>query len=541
MSIKVSDAQNLPLNVLLVRKNFNLLINKSAEAILQVGNKCCKTGIRKVIILSLIFFSTKLMGQVSSFQIDCGIPIDVTYVTHPDKTNSLYFFWNHNELIDLSESEINILKNQQLTRTLANEIFKRFSGVISSEQDILNFAVMNETNKINLTLRDSIKKEQIIDMSNLSVMKIIYSDLKSKNSLRASTLCSQSEFANKLNNGIENFKTRVLTSQTKAFVLDDPEIIQLKNSEGIPDRMIFTQNDDTSFYYNSDIRNPVAFTNFIVRNPRTNGKDELIKPSNFSSYHYIRPGSIVNVVFEKLIYKKLNNSKISIQAYLKRKDESVVPITVSGFSDVKIISNQTEFEKNIQSLQDNSTATNTVNGSAKTLSYNYSVKSSNMTPIQAEINTSMANPRPEDKLIVTVANVSDGGVSFTMTFEFQDYGWTIEPIGGFSWILPIDQGTHNFSPAGSSGVSFYYKLNKGAKFWSNFFNPSFGPELNVLQDENQNTNVALGLSASLFLRTIKVGYGWFLVGQNGRPYVSLGVNFVEGYKTIATVLKRANE
>jgi len=63
----------------------------------------------------------------------------------------------------------------------------------------------------------------------------------------------------------------------------------------------------------------------------------------------------------------------------------------------------------------------------------------------------------------------------------------------------------------------------------------------VLQDANQNTNVGLGLSVSTFLRTVKVGYGWYLVGENGRPYVSIGVNFVESYKSISSILGRSQE
>ncbi|MEP3837728.1 MAG: hypothetical protein ABJM36_08775 [Algibacter sp.] len=284
------------------------------------------------------------------------------------------------------------------------------------------------------------------------------------------------------------------------------------------------------YWYNEDIRNPISFTEFIVRNPRTNGTDKLTKPSNLSSYHYIKPGSIINILFKDEVYDQLNDGvELTIKAYLKRIDESVVPIAVSGYFDVKLDTNQEEFEKNItKSNQDG-------------LEYTYKVTPTIRGPIQAEVNSSMANPQPQDKLIITIINSSDGNVSFTTTFEFEDFGWESTPSGGFSWVNTINQNNSNFRPAGSSGISFHYKLNKGSKFLLNFINPSFGPELLVLQDSNEDTLIGLGLSVSTFLRTVKVGYGWYLVGENGRPYVSIGVNFIEGYKSISSILSRSKE
>jgi len=287
------------------------------------------------------------------------------------------------------------------------------------------------------------------------------------------------------------------------------------------------------YWFEKDIRNPISFTEFIVRNPRINGRDVLTKPSNLSSYHYIRPGAIVNILFNKEIYSKLEKTtELTVSAYLKRVDGSVVPIAVSGYFDVNIETNQVDFENNITSI-------NTKNQTS--LVYNFDIKTFNREPIQAEVNTSMANPQPKDKLVVTIINSSDGNISFTTTFEYEDFGWETTPSGGFSWVNTINQNNSNFRIAGSSGISFHYKLNKGSSFWKNFINPSFGPELLVLQDTNENTNIGLGVSVSTFLRTVKIGYGWYLVGENGRPYVSIGVNFVEGYKSISSILARSKE
>lgn len=291
-----------------------------------------------------------------------------------------------------------------------------------------------------------------------------------------------------------------------------------------------SEDNEKLYWYENDIRNPISFTQFIIRNPRTNGKDKLTRPSNLSSYHYIKPGSLINIIFNKEVYNQLNNAQLTVSAYLKRVDGTIVPVTVSGYFEVEVNSNQVDFEKNI-ALTD----------AEDSLVYNFEINSKKGGPIQAEVNTSMINPQPKDKLIITITNVSDGNTSFTTTFEYEDFGWETTASGGFSWVNTINQNNSNFKPAGSSGVSFHYKLDKGSKFWLNFINPSFGPELLVLQDANQNTNVGLGLSISTALRTVKFGYGWYLVGENGRPYVSIGVNFVEGFKTISSILSRSKE
>lgn len=287
----------------------------------------------------------------------------------------------------------------------------------------------------------------------------------------------------------------------------------MKNSDFLKENPALKQNND--------IRNPITFTKFLVRNPAINGKGITIIPTNNASYHYIRPGSIVNILFIKEIYELLNTD-ITIKAYIKKKDESIVPVGVGGFYDVKLETNQTNFEKNKQD--------------DKTLTYAYSMDRYYGAPIQTEINTTNVKVEAEDKLYVSIINVSDGGVSFTTVFEYEDFGWTSQASGGFAWINPINTGSHEFVPAGSAGYSFYFKVNKGAPFWKKFFIPSFGPELNVLQGQDNKTMVGLGGSLSVFLRTVKVGYGWFLSGNNGKPYVSLGVNFIEGFQTISSVL-----
>ena len=169
---------------------------------------------------------------------------------------------------------------------------------------------------------------------------------------------------------------------------------------------------------------------------------------------------MVNILFNEGVYKNLNGVKLNIQAYIKRKDESIVPITVSGYYVVSLNSNETNFEK---------TAVSANTGNVTPLNYIYTIEPHTLTPIQTEINTSAANPQVGDKLIVTVTNATDGNVSFTTTMEYDDFGWSSQAVGSFSWVNTINIGSKNFLAAGTSGFNFTYKLDKGANFWKNFF------------------------------------------------------------------------
>lgn len=195
-------------------------------------------------------------------------------------------------------------------------------------------------------------------------------------------------------NIISNYIDRKAEAEKKALLSLTPEERENKSK--------------STYVQFKDIRNPITFTDFIIRNPRANGKNVITKHVNASSYNYIKPGSIVNILFNEDIYGKLKGDvKLTVSAYLKRFDGTVVPITVSGFFDVEVKTDKEEFEQNLVSKDLGSEDIN----EAITLDYNYTIKTTSRGPIQAEINTSMANPQPKDKLIVTVVNVSDGNVS----------------------------------------------------------------------------------------------------------------------------------
>lgn len=473
-----------------------------------------------ILFTTITYFS---FGQINTSKFKCGEDFRLSYKTTLDNTTELEFLWNTEESVDVGNEMLRNLtdvngkiKKEELL-TIINK--KRGFKIPTTELND-DFSFTGDTTKIKYSLKRRYTKGGITDYRKDELINTLHNTL---NNMTNGKICEISKFKLDLINELNYLKENILIRSTQEPLFKNKKIKELVKRE----------EDTTKPLYDVDIRNPITFTRFIVRNPRINGKNTLIEPGNYAAYHYIRPGSMINIVFDKYILDKLDNEdiKLTIKAYLKRKNGTVVPINVSGFYEVKESTNKSEFEKNSLTEQEGE----------EDLDYNYDIKARRNSPIQTEVNTSIENPQPEDQLVITIANISDGGVSFTTTFEYENYGWETSASGGFSWVNSKGQ-TNNFRPAGSSGVSFHYKLNKGANFGWNFINPSFGPELLVLQGENStSTNVGLGFSLSTFLRTVKVGYGWYLTGENGKPYFSVGVNFVEGYKSLSTILARSKE
>lgn len=489
-------------------------------------------------LLFVAYFASH--GQTNSFEIkNCGSTYNVKYLTEADDDFKLVFSWKSEKSIILNKNnnyeKLTDIKGKDtlISKTKLIQFIKKDLGYNYFLNDLTDVRFKDKTKQVlEYSILKEYSKNQIKKDSEDEVFDSIYEALKSEDDKLKT--CSKKDFKESLVKGITDLKDKIFKHITSLNSFNNKEIIFAKDSVKTKFLFIKTGEKSVQYYHKKDIRNPIAFTVFIVRNPRTNGTDKLTKLSNLSSYHYIKPGSIINIVFDDKVYNKLNNSNITITAYLKRKSGTIVPVTVSGFYEVKINSNQSDYERNITYKNSKNEDNN--------LNYEYKILNHKSTPIQTEVNTSMVNPQPEDLLIITVTNVSDGNVSYTTTFEFEEFGWITQPSGGFSWIKTLNEGTE-FRPAGTSGVSFYYKFDKGAKFVNHFFVPSFGPELLVFQDNDnsQATNVALGVSLSTFLRTVKFGGGWYLVGEKGKPYFSIGVNFVEGYKTISSILKNSRE
>lgn len=464
-----------------------------------------------------------MFGQVNSFTLNCGIPVKVLYQKNLD--NSVNF--NFNYVDSRSETLINDLPDQKYLNNKSNK--QILVSLLNSKYfqvhqiDQLNiFAYDKATKKVDYKLNFDFSKSNIFIVKGQDTqIDFIYDNLKSLFShYNIPFNCPKSNFKTDILNEMSTLENKILNSFTRSnSTYSNTEIKKL---------------DTITFDYQNDIRNPISFTSFLIRNPRINGKSEIVTPGNSSSYNYIRPGSIINILFLNDVIRKLKEPQLSIEAYLKRIDGTIIPININGFFEVELESNQKDIEHTpINKLMERA-AKNSASGFE--LTYDYTITPTSNYPIQTEINPNPLNPQIGEKIFVTIINNNDNNSSFSMIFEFEDYGWTGQADGGFSWVNTINSGNHDFVAGGSSSYNFYYKHNKGDRFFKKFITPSFGPELLVLQDSAQKTLVGLGVNTAIFMRTFRIGYGWYLNGNNGRPYVSVGVNFVEGYKSISSIL-----
>lgn len=464
-----------------------------------------------------------MSGQVNSFTLNCGIPLKVLYQKNLD--NSVNF--NFNYVDSRSETLINDLPNQkdlnnknnkQILISILNDKYSQVHQV--NQLEILVYD--NTIKKVDYKLNLDFSKDNIFIAKNQGTqIDFIYDNLNSLFSHYSIPFnCTKAYFKTTILNEISTLENKILNSFTTTnATYNNPKIKKIDNYK--------------EEYYR-DIRNPISFTSFLIRNPRINGKSEIVIPINSSSYNYIRPGSIINILFLNDVLTNLKEPQLSVEAYLKRTDGTIIPININGFFEVELNSNQNTVEH---------TTTNKLLESAVlegesgfTLNYDYKITPTSNYPIQSEINPNPLNPQIGEKIFITIINNSDNNSSFSMIFEFEDFGWTGQADGGFSWVNTINSGNHDFVAGGSSSYNFYYKHNKGDRFFKKFITPSFGPELLVLQDSAQKTLVGLGANIAVFMRTFRVGYGWYLNGNNGKPYVSIGVNFVEGYKSISSIL-----
>lgn len=472
---------------------------------------------KNYLFLISILLSINALGQINSSTLDCGIPLQITYEKNSDNSVNYNFKHTITSLTEVltndlpySQPDLNNVKNKQVVLSILNKTYFQVHKL--DQVNIRKYDIPSKTVTFDLNLTFS--RDNFFENNNQ--IDLMYENLKSYLSQYNKVLsCSKSDFRNKILEETTVIKDKLVASSTSGFT--NSTIKKINNTTN-------TKNSNLSI--NNDIRNPVAFTSFLIRNPTINGKSKIHIPSNFSSYHYIRPGSIINILFVEDVYTQLDNVKLSIEAYLKRLDGTIIPVNINGYFEVNLETNQNNVEQNQTKKLDQNFFVN----------YNYTIKPKANYPIQSEINPNPLNPQVGEKIFITVTNRNDNNSSFSTVFEFEDFGWVGQADGGFSWVNTIKSGNHDFVAAGSSSYNFHYKLNKGDFFVSKFFMPSFGPELLVLQDSSQKTLVGLGINVSTFMRTFKVGYGWYLNGNNGRPYVSVGVNFVEGYKSISSIL-----
>jgi len=280
-----------------------------------------------------------------------------------------------------------------------------------------------------------------------------------------------------------------------------------------------------------DIYNPINFTKILHRKPAENGVAASNTLFNRASRHFIKREGTLHLEFDKKFVRYLtfaNKLNIRVKAFIQRKDKSIKPISVLGLTKVET----TESSGQAKVLNNDTNIPLTIEDT-----YIVTYRDSGLESISAEIAVPFEEVSIDDTVIVEITNRAVNGVGFISKFVFADYGWSQGPTGGFTFVQTIDGDDNIYRAAGSAGYSFRYNPKPSAKFRNHFFSPSFGPELNVLQKDDE-TLMGLGVFISTAANAVKIGGGFYLNGESNKAYVAIGLNFIEGYNKISELLNR---
>jgi hypothetical protein len=285
-------------------------------------------------------------------------------------------------------------------------------------------------------------------------------------------------------------------------------------------------------FKDGDIYNPINFTTIYERMPKTNGWDSGYKISNRSSLDYIKRESHIHLMFDREFVEKLYNSgnlSLVVTAYIERKDKTIKPLGILGFTDVEVKSTS----QNVENAKQGVTGVTNID-----YSYEIKPKRTNDKSYSGEINLAWEDISEDDKIVIHVKNTAVNDVGFTTVLITDDFGWKQNPTGGLSFVKIAEKGFTEFTPAGTLGYSFYYRQRKSEFFITKFLTPSFGPVIHVFQN-NENTTIGAGVFLSTIYNMVSFGGGWTINGVNhGKPYFSIGLNFIESYNTIKSLLNK---
>jgi hypothetical protein len=288
----------------------------------------------------------------------------------------------------------------------------------------------------------------------------------------------------------------------------------------------FLKDNDKSI--SNDIYNPINFCTITERMPKTNGRNTIYTLILAAGQDYVKKGSQIYLDFDKNFVDVLGKDcDVQVLAYIQRKDKTIKPISVLGFTTVNAIQNdKVGVMKSGESI----------NSADVQYIYKVTRERGNGKSYSGELNIVWEDVAEEDKIIIQVTNTAKNNTGFTMTLIYDDFGWKQNPTGGFSFVKIAEKGFTEFSPAASIGYSFRYQPRKSSSFLGHFFSPSFGPMVHVFQNGN-DTTIGAGLFLSSFYNMVSFGGGWTINGTNhGKPYFSLGLNFIESYNTITSLL-----
>lgn len=284
------------------------------------------------------------------------------------------------------------------------------------------------------------------------------------------------------------------------------------------------------FKVSDDIYNPINFTKISERMPYENGKVKKSIWNPWASLLYIKKGSNIHIDFDKDFIDTLGDEcDIQILAHIQRKDKSIKPLSVSGFTKV------VQMDENINELKQNALELS----SSTKVSYMYTVikERTNSPSYSGEIYLAEEDINEEDKIILQIQNAKKNHTGFSQTFIYDDFGWKNNPTGGFSFVKIAKSNFTEFLPAASLGYSFRYQPRKSSSFLCHFLSPNFGPMMHVFQN-GVDTTIGASIYISTFYNMVNIGFGSTINGVNhGKPYFSIGLNFIESYNTISNLTK----
>lgn len=300
------------------------------------------------------------------------------------------------------------------------------------------------------------------------------------------------------------------------------------NAQITLDNLQVFQDTKSDKKFSNDIYNPINFTTITERMPKANGSNTTYEFMLNAGLDYIKKGSQIHIDFTKKYLDALGtNCQLQVLAYIQRKDKTIKPLNVFGFTVVEDKSQNAESMKN-------------GNLNSNDIQYLYTVKTDkkNGESYSGEVNLAWEEISNDDKIVLHITNRAKNNTGFTMVLVYDEFGWKQSPTGGFSFVKIAEKEFTEFSPAASIGYTFRYQPRKSSSFWLHFLSPSFGPMLHVFQN-NENTTIGAGLSVSTFYNMVSFGGGWTINGVNhNKPYFSIGLNFIESYNTLTGLLKK---
>jgi hypothetical protein len=172
----------------------------------------------------------------------------------------------------------------------------------------------------------------------------------------------------------------------------------------------FLKDNDKSI--SNDIYNPINFCTITERMPKTNGRNTIYTLILAAGQDYVKKGSQIYLDFDKNFVDVLGKDcDVQVLAYIQRKDKTIKPISVLGFTTVNAIQNdKVGVMKSGESI----------NSADVQYIYKVTRERGNGKSYSGELNIVWEDVAEEDKIIIQVTNTAKNNTGFTMTLIYDD-------------------------------------------------------------------------------------------------------------------------